>query len=699
MRVIKAGAFALFTALVIIVLVLAGGAGAAYAPESGARRTGDTPAYREVLEGVELAPDNTVILSNETDGSFCRDFSVLLSRLRLEWITLESPGVSESVRDKNLIIVGRLDSEFTGDMIAELMPREQVDYLRQGGHYSVFEKESPWNDNRIIYISAGSDLLLTKEAAERAITSILDEAQDRAEWYLPASSVSRDEAAAYLFQIQHVPEDDELPSESLAIDVDARSARSVSAEEAAADVEHLFYLLSHGWCGYGYYATKGDFDAARESILGTLEKEPRWSPDDLTQLVHEHLSFVHDCHLRLGDKNFCRHLDFWYDTSLELGKRGGEYHFISDNVQYQVVSINGQPPADFTFPSLNAQGDAIYRVAVLSYSAPEPLVLIAQDGDEQSQLEIELSSSAFHSGDKFGEERIGGIPVLRVRSFADYYADDLEQFLQAAVKYKGEPYVILDIRGNPGGNTRWPKGWIARFTGQSPSLKHILTEFVSRTTMMGRANLFAEMLDSYPKDDAHWIQAEIDGYQARAVAFDRPTVAPHWTWLQFPGTQLIPNDTTLIIIADRGVFSAGEGLLSYVFRQVENVVVVGENSGGAVTFGQVSTHQLPHSHLRVTLPIKLNAMVDLEWREERGYYPDLWVPPVDALNYAVAAARKGTITTQKDLPEGYFEAAFVPERRMKSNWTSGNEKTLAKMVLVITSVVVLSSIVRKKLKR
>ncbi|NOR83938.1 MAG: hypothetical protein GQ526_10650, partial [Ardenticatenales bacterium] len=156
-------------------------------------------------------------------------------------------------------------------------------------------------------------------------------------------------------------------------------------------------------------------------------------------------------------------------------------------------------------------------------------------------------------------------------------------------------------------------------------------------------------------------------------------------------------------IADRGVYSAGEGLLSFVFRQVENVVVVGENSGGAVTFGQVSTHQLPHSNLRVTLPIKLNAMVDLEWREERGYYPDLWVPPVDALNYAVAAARKGTITTQKELPAGYFEAAFVTERRMKSNWTTGNEKTIAESVLIITTSIWLCSIVfstvKKKLKR
>ena len=131
------------------------------------------------------------------------------------------------------------------------------------------------------------------------------------------------------------------------------------------------------------------------------------------------------------------------------------------------------------------------------------------------------------------------------------------------------------------------------------------------------------------------------------------------------------------------MFSAGEGLLSYLYRQVENVVFVGENSGGAVTFGQVSTHQLPHSKLRIVLPIKLNAMLDLEWREERGYLPDLWIPAVDALNYAVAAARKGTITTQRDLPEEYFAAEFVPEKPLSRSWLSEHEDIIAISVLAI----------------
>jgi hypothetical protein len=139
----------------------------------------------------------------------------------------------------------------------------------------------------------------------------------------------------------------------------------------------------------------------------------------------------------------------------------------------------------------------------------------------------------------------------------------------------------------------------------------------------------------------------------------------------------------LIVITDRDVASAGEGLLSYFHRQVENVVIVGENTAGALTFGQVSLHQLPHSKLRVVLPIKLNASVDMVWREERGFSPDLWVPAEDALNYAVAAARKGTISTRTSLPQGYFDVPFVPEKAPRPSWFDEHKQHVAVLLLVL----------------
>ena len=103
------------TALIVVVLVSAGSLVARAQP-------------------IELTSENTVILSNETDGSFCRDFSALLKSLRIEWVILDTAEAPESVRDKNLIIVGRPDAEYTGDIITELITQEEADYIRQDEH-------------------------------------------------------------------------------------------------------------------------------------------------------------------------------------------------------------------------------------------------------------------------------------------------------------------------------------------------------------------------------------------------------------------------------------------------------------------------------------------------------------------------------------------------------------------------------------
>ena len=55
----------------------------------------------------------------------------------------------------------------------------------------------------------------------------------------------------------------------------------------------------------------------------------------------------------------------------------------------------------------------------------------------------------------------------------------------------------------------------------------------------------------------------------------------------------------------------------------------------------------------------------MEFREEEGRKPDLWVPAADAVNYAVAAVRRGTITTSQPLPSAMLQQDFVPE----SPWT------------------------------
>ncbi len=602
----------------------------------------------------ELTPENTVILSNETDESFCKDFSVLLQRVRPEWVVLDSAVVPESVRDRNLIIVGGLDAEYTGVIIKEFLTQEEIDYI-QDGHYFVLEKESPWADNKII-ICTGPDRILTKKAAEEAITSL------EGEWtFPPFASVTDEEAHEYITQIQHIP-DEELPKEALGIDLNAKPPSRISSEEASEDIEYLFYLFSHGYCGYGYFKTRGDFDEAKKSILQELEAKSMWSPDDLSQLIRNNLTFIHDCHLSVGAHKYGGHEDFWCDKTLEFSKVRREYYFVSDNTTYQVVSVNGEHPDEFMFPSLNAEGNPIYRVGILSQTAPEPLVLAAYHDHEQTHIELQLYCSDFgyFSKEIFSEDTIGGIPVVRIRSFSDHHAEYINQFLETARRYKGEPILIIDIRGNGGGNEEWPKKWIAWFTGHQPSSKRYFTELISKTTMMGRANSFENLLDMYP--ETYFYQTEKDRFTAQADLFEKQHMTPHWSGPFSQGAQVIPNDTTLIVVTNGKVASAAEGFVNYL-QQVENVVFVGENTRGALVFGQMTLHQLPHSRLSVNLPISLNIPLDLELREEKGFFPSLWIPAEDAVNYAVAAVRKGTITTVKPLSEAVLQEEFIPEKQ------------------------------------
>ena len=63
----------------------------------------------------------------------------------------------------------------------------------------------------------------------------------------------------------------------------------------------------------------------------------------------------------------------------------------------------------------------------------------------------------------------------------------------------------------------------------------------------------------------------------------------------------------------------------------------------------------------VWLPINFGLFPDLVFREEEGLAPDFWVPAADAVNFAVAAVRKGTIATARRLPAEWLQQEFVPE--------------------------------------
>ncbi|MDH3944624.1 MAG: S41 family peptidase, partial [Anaerolineae bacterium] len=459
-------------------------------------------------------------------------------------------------------------------------------------------------------------------------------------------------------------DDAELPLADLTMDVGARPPGSISTSQAAEDVERLFHLFSHSYSGYAYFNQHGEFEQARERILQELSLQSSWSSNAFSSLLHDHLSFIVDCHMKIGDIQYASHQDFWYDTRLELTLVSGGYQFAANGTVYTVVSINGADPAPFILPSLNQQGEAIYRLGLLSSAEPALLLLTAanETGERHFEIELQRSNFTYFSDEIFREDLIGGIPVVRVRSFSDPYADALNEFVNTASKHRGDPVIIVDIRGNHGGNERWPISWIQGLTGERAESVFIFSELISKTTMASRANVFAYLYDRTPNATVY--RDDAARHSQIAEAFESGERQPSWVGPIYPQVPMITNDTTVILVINGSTASAGEGLIMRL-SQAENVVLVGENSMGCLTFGNAGAHQLPHSKLMVWLPINFGLYLDKEFREEEGLKPDLWVPAADAVNYAVAAIRYGTITTSQPLPSAMLQQDFVPE----SPWT------------------------------
>ncbi len=449
---------------------------------------------------VDPEPSNTVLVASRVEGQFSRDFSPLLKGLRCQWCIVEDGDIPKSVREMNVVLIGRQGVPGTDEIMRQVLTTEELQNLRTAKKPICIQKDSPWADGRTLFICSGSDSLQVRDAAEQTMRSLIKNSPPASDWVRSRFSAPMDqELRDEVNRLRFSWEDTELPLADLTIDLKAKPPRQISSHEAGEDVKRLFYLFSHGYSGYAYFNEHHEFRQAEERIREGLALRPTWSVTDFSQLLHEHLGFIVDCHLNIGDIAYGGHVDFWYDSSLEFVLEEGGYQFVDEEQLHTLVSINGKDPGSFVFPSLNMQGEAIYRLGMLSKVKPGPLALVASTATGKRSMKVHLRRSdyEYYSRNIFREDRVGGIPVIRVRSFGDVAEKQLHQFVLTAFAHRGDPVVIVDIRGNQGGNETWPVQWIHGLTGERANSVFAFSELHCKTTMAGRANLFADLFDHH----------------------------------------------------------------------------------------------------------------------------------------------------------------------------------------------------------
>ena len=371
----------------------------------------------------------------------------------------------------------------------------------------------------------------------------------------------------------------------------------LTQQQAMEDVTYLFDAFHDCYGPYEYFGGAKVFDEAEEKIKGELQKQESIKSEDFEKILLQELKFVKDAHfgINMQRTNPVKIPFFFRETAFQKTEKGYQ---TTDGKQ--VKSVEGYKNLDEVMKrSLSKEGELVYYPVLLKdcdfwdalgtpQTCDETLTIHYTNG-ETEKLEAEpyqiYTEMSIENPEKNKIVRVwedGEIPVFQFNMFDEKHRDSI---LTGAKKLREAPVSILDLRSNTGGNGGIPGEWMERYTQKSVS--------GHKTVIDTKEGIETE--DSDTKE----------------------------TWIE--------NDKMLIIFVGKYSASASEWLLDLAYN-VENVLIVGENTSGAI-IGMTSKISLPNSACQVDIgsgKVSLFPEDEGYMEEFRGVYPDIWVPAKEA---------------------------------------------------------------------
>ena len=365
--------------------------------------------------------------------------------------------------------------------------------------------------------------------------------------------------------------------------------RTVTAQEAAEDVEVAFLLLKHAYGAYDYFGGDEVFLPLRDEVLSELPGEGEVTPEQLEKLLADVLAPVLvDGHFSIG-----------YTPMRTMHSK----------YMYYVPNLFFDDPAgldpELVKPTLDAEGRLCWCFAALASSAEQAdLPRTAEVDGETVDLRWTQAVPTQNSHDVFSRHVLAdGTPLLISTSMVDETEEaraQLEELAGCGKEYADAPVVILDVRCNGGGNSPYISSWFMGYTGQRDNLRKIWALKLTPINMLRYTTIDELRMDFNGK-------------------------APFWdvsislgTWVEHPGLTLV--------LQDKRVASSGE-LAVEEMRTVDNTLFLGSNTLGCGLTPNNYLHFLPRSGLGLYFGTGLSLIEDRQNRDGVGHLPDLWVPP------------------------------------------------------------------------
>lgn len=376
----------------------------------------------------------------------------------------------------------------------------------------------------------------------------------------------------------------------------------LTSDQVKEDLRELHNLIKLRYGGYDcnqakLLASGSSWDDRVGDITRKIEKTEKWAWGDVFSLFNEFLKPVEDAHFLMTGRDrmgrfIVRYVPFFADIT------------VNDPESLDGIEILGSPHdtvplRPYLFPALHPQGTWLLGVLADKEKPPSSITVTIKGKTQSCRL---------HRGKIWSEPDVSrkwklisppesSIPVLEIPLCTDSAVEGAIGTARTLRDYKS---VILDLRGNCGGQDGFPAEWVQRFSKEPYK-------------WVGASRL---------------VQGETDPLK-RWISIFEDNLINSCLGLQDEGPDSAYSGQ-LFVLTDGSVASSGESL-TQLASQVSNAILVGENTLGCIGYG-CCAGKPPLNHSKIQLRFGVTRFIVDGIRHNRegfGYYPDYWVDSAD----------------------------------------------------------------------
>ncbi len=383
---------------------------------------------------------------------------------------------------------------------------------------------------------------------------------------------------------------------------------AITRKQALADLDELQYLMDNRYCGREYWERKGiEFRKCYGEIKGFIETSETIYISDFCRKIHaafdvgivdNHLSFASPM---TGLLRFSGQYSAYF-TDLLIEKQGEAYVVIGSKTEAVAPSECVTDP-ECLYPTLAPKGRERYLAGCRSYIPLQEMEISIQGTIRKVPLHrCRAITKTEHTDICMAGKMVDGIQVIR-SNCCDYVGGLTEETDYAAMgqKYRKTDVLILNYLSNEGGYNRITREFIMGLNGYVHCQEYSMKLISPVTEKRDCAREWVRLSEAVP------YEREKGSYQGTVY-------------------MLVNSDTA----------SSGETAVLYG-KSLRNFVLIGENTMGCNTFGNVAAYQLAYSRIVCRIPNVVNLCENpSDCEEGRGFTPDYWVDSPDVEAEAVA---------------------------------------------------------------